>query len=236
MARSKARRGRDNGIVRDYLERVSWRLLDQYRTNVARFIRGKAGVYALYRGDHLYYVGLAKNLMSRVSHHLKDRHAERWDRFSVYLTVDDSHTRPLEALLLRIVDPGGNRVKGRLKGASDLGRKLDRDIANDDADRRAVMMGAKAVQRRRRSKTRRIVGTIALSGLVEKSRPLIGSYKGVVYRARLRKDGRIAFKGKLFDNPTAAAKAIENRTVNGWAFWRIGNTMSSRTTLSSLRR
>jgi type I restriction-modification system DNA methylase subunit len=33
------------------------------------------GVYALYRGNRLYYVGLASNLRSRLNTHLRDRHA-----------------------------------------------------------------------------------------------------------------------------------------------------------------
>jgi hypothetical protein len=60
--------------------------LDEYRDIVRTMIRGKSGVYALYKQDKLYYVGLASNLMTRVNGHLKDRHHGAWDRFSVYLT------------------------------------------------------------------------------------------------------------------------------------------------------
>src|SRR5690348_392910 len=106
-----------NAIVRGHMERVSWRVLEKYRDIVVEFIKGHAGVYALYKGEKLYYVGLARNLMNRVKHHLKDRHKGKWDRFSVYITVEDEHIRPLEALTLRIVNPLGNKVKGGLRGA-----------------------------------------------------------------------------------------------------------------------
>ena len=76
-----------NGIVDEFLERINWRALEDYRANVKEMIHGHAGVYALYKGEKLYYVGLARNLMSRVNQHLKDRHKSKWDTFSVYLTI-----------------------------------------------------------------------------------------------------------------------------------------------------
>ena len=39
---------RANRIVREYLERVSWELLERHRSVVGKMIRGHAGVYALY--------------------------------------------------------------------------------------------------------------------------------------------------------------------------------------------
>ena len=45
-------------------------------------MRGYAGIYALYNGSKLYYVGLTKNLFGRIRWHLKDRHAKRWDNLS----------------------------------------------------------------------------------------------------------------------------------------------------------
>jgi len=101
---------KSKGFVREYLERVSWRVLEKHRPTVRAMIRGHSGIYALYKGDKLYYVGLANNLMGRVNNHLKDRHKGKWDRFSVYLTTDDAHMRPLEALVLRVVDPHGPGV------------------------------------------------------------------------------------------------------------------------------
>ena len=72
------------GVVTAYLEHVSGLMLEEpYRAEVAKLIRGHAGVYALYKRDKLYYVGLATNLMPRVKQHLKDRHARKWETFSV---------------------------------------------------------------------------------------------------------------------------------------------------------
>lgn len=101
-------------LLSEHLEDISWRLLDAYAELVRGLIRRRAGVYALYRGRRLYYVGLASNLMGRLKGHLRDRHRGLWDRFSVYLTTDHEHMKELESLILRIVRPAGNKVSGGL--------------------------------------------------------------------------------------------------------------------------
>src|SRR4030043_614278 len=92
-------------LVCQHLENISREALEKYQNIVQRYVRRRQGVYALYRRNKLYYVGLASNLRSRLSHHLRDRHGDSWDRFSVYLTIGDSHLQELEALILRIVQP-----------------------------------------------------------------------------------------------------------------------------------
>lgn len=50
------------------------------------------------------------------------------------------------------------------------------------------------------------------------------TYKAKVYRLRIvRVEGGVGFKlgGKLYQTPTAAAKAVVGRDVNGWVFWGI---------------
>src|SRR5688500_14618551 len=96
---------RSPDLLIGFLEQISWRVLDEYRESGRDVIRRKSGVYALYKHDKLYYVGLASNLMGRVNGHLKDRHRGAWDRFSVYLTTNRADIKPLESLLLRIARP-----------------------------------------------------------------------------------------------------------------------------------
>ena len=101
---------KQKSLVLQHLEDISWRVLEDYLQVIKDMIRGRAGVYALYRRKKLYYVGLATNLMGRLKSHLKDRHHGSWDRFSVYLTMKDEHMKELESLLLRIVNPVGNKT------------------------------------------------------------------------------------------------------------------------------
>src|SRR6266849_8532644 len=110
-------------LVWQHLENVSRDLLEQNQEIVRHHLRHRQGVYALYRRGEIYCVGLAGNLRSRLAHHLKDRHHESWDRFSVYLTIGDSHLRALESLILRIVKPAGNKLKGKFAKSEDLRRR-----------------------------------------------------------------------------------------------------------------
>jgi hypothetical protein len=107
-------------LVVEHLEGISRAAISRFPELVTEFARGKSGVYALYKGESLYYVGLAKNLRSRLHHHLRDRHAEEWNRFSIYLTRDDEHLKELESLVLRIASPKGNRTSGKFMESRDL--------------------------------------------------------------------------------------------------------------------
>src|SRR5262245_64171457 len=83
-------------LVSQHLENISHEALSKYQDVIRSYVRGRQGIYALYRKNELYYVGLAGNLRSRLKSHLRDRHKKLWDRFSVYLTIGDSHLRSEE--------------------------------------------------------------------------------------------------------------------------------------------
>ena len=57
-------------LLTAYLEDVSARTLETYRDLVRDIVDREHGLYALYKGKSLYYVGLASNLRSRVDRHL----------------------------------------------------------------------------------------------------------------------------------------------------------------------
>lgn len=222
-------------IVREYLERVSWRVLEKWRPTIVSLMRGHAGIYALYKGDKLYYVGLAKNLMGRVNHHLKDRHKGKWDRFSVYLTVNDGHMRSLEALVLRIVDVSGNRQKGRLASAQDLARTLKRNAEEQARDEAANLLGGRYIRHRRRLKIRKSDGVQGLRGLVERRLPLRAWHKGKLFRASLRRDGRIRYLKRDYESPSKAAEIAIKGPANGWHFWHYRDEKRKWVKLAKLR-
>src|SRR5262245_32552291 len=184
---------RSNHLLLGFVEQISWRVLDQYRDIVKDLIRKKSGVYALYKQDKLYYVGLASNLMGRVNGHLRDRHRGAWDRFSVYLTADRDHIKPLESLLLRIAKPAGNRVSGGFGGPINLYRTLHRAMSDADADRRARILGGHVARRLRRRRMRDARGTLVLAGLVDRRVALRARWKRRRLKATLRRDGYISF-------------------------------------------
>ena len=107
-------------VVTAHLEDISGSVLEKYQSQVRSLIKGRSGIYALYRNNNLYYVGLASNLMRRLKQHLRDHHMKKWNRFSVYVTVHDDHMKELESLLLRIVNPRGNRQTGKMSNSKNL--------------------------------------------------------------------------------------------------------------------
>jgi hypothetical protein len=107
-------------LVIEHLEGISRTAIKRYPEIVTEFARRKSGVYALYKGNTLHYVGLAKNLRTRLRDHLTDRHAQEWDRFSIYLTQGNEHLKELESLVLRIAMPKGNRVAGKFAESRNL--------------------------------------------------------------------------------------------------------------------
>jgi len=223
-------------LVLHHLEDVSWRIMEEYSQLIREMIRRRSGVYALYRKNRLYYVGLASNLMGRLKTHLRDRHRGAWDRFSVYLTVRDDHMKDLESLVLRMVSPAGNKVKGKLTGAANLRPQLNQQMRDHDADRRALLLGGQVARRRRRAKTRNTKGTRILSGLVERRIPLRGLRNGRTYKASLHIDGTIRYKNGLYASPTAAGKKALGRICNGWWFWRYRNNLGKWVHLKNLRK
>ena len=128
MKTRKTGRQHREGLVYGHLERVSRDLLKDHYSIVRRYIGRGSGIYALYNKERLTYVGLASALSGRIKAHLRDRHRESWDRFSIYLTVRDQHIKELESLLLRIAKPKSNVQSGRLSGSRDLKMKLQQAI------------------------------------------------------------------------------------------------------------
>jgi hypothetical protein len=214
---------RSEQILEGYLEQLSGKIMAQYRDLLRSMIRGRSGVYALYKGERLYYVGLATNLMGRINGHLRDRHKGLWTRFSVYLTArsDQPHVRELEALLLRIASPNGNRVSGRIRHAQNLSRSLAAEMAKRDAERRDQLLGGFAAKRKRRKQLRSGKGATALQGIAGRRVLLRGALKGESYRATLRADGQVRYGKRLFKSPSAAATPATGRRKNGWWFWRV---------------
>jgi hypothetical protein len=214
----------NKNLVIQHLENISWEVLESHRDVVQKFIRGKAGVYALYKKKNLYYVGLAKNLMWRIKHHLKDRHKGSWDRFSVYLTVHDEHMKELESLILRMVVPKGNKIKGQFANSQNLRPIINLNIKERDDSIRAKLLGGIFEQKNRIHKLKNRAKKNYYSGILNKRMALQGNSNGKTYKATLRKDGMFSHKNKLYPSPTAAAKAATGKKViNGRWFWKYKN-------------
>lgn len=231
--------GRRQQLVCQQLENASSDVLEKYPDVISHYMRRRNGVYALYRRERLYYVGLATNLRSRLKQHLRDRHRGLWDRFSVYLTIGSHHIREMESLLLRILRPVGNKQNGRFVRCEDLAKRLSREIEAIEREERINMLG-----QRRRAEAKRArdsaSGTPVLAAYVTSIRRnrLRGQHKGMVVRARVRNDGAIivrGFKGRRFKSPSLAARHVVKHPKNGWQFWHYERSPGEWVQLKHLR-
>jgi len=235
MARPKKR-----ALVSQYLERVSHEALELYRDVLKEYTRHRDGVYALYRADRLYYVGLARDLRKRVNQHLKDHHKGAWDRFSMYLTIGDDHIRELESLVLRIVRPKGNKQVGKFARAVDLQRTL-RQKAKQKSQQKIDEIFSRKVLDKRANAVRALPDEgkrPVLAGFGIRPTRLRGTFKGKKCLARVLKNGTITVKGQRFNSPSMAARhAIgQMRAINGWWFWHYERAPNDWVRLRELRR
>lgn len=228
-------------LVCQHLENIARKALEQHQEIIRDYVRNRHGVYALYRRGRLYYVGLASNLRIRLGHHLKDRHADSWDRFSIYLTVGDEHLRELESLLLRIVKTPGNKQKGKFPKSEDLCRRFRRDMKKDWDQQMQEMFGipvnqpdpAKIHATKHQPEGRRPILADHITGPMT----LRARHKGKTIRAFVRKTGVIFFDGKHFTSPSlAGAHAVKRPTCNGWTFWHYERAPGDWVPLDTLRK
>jgi hypothetical protein len=229
-------------IVTGHLEKISSGVFEDYPQQVTGLIRQGQGVYALYRRDKLYYVGLASDLRSRIKWHLRDKHKGKWDRFSLYMIRKTDHIREVEALLVRIAEPRGNRVRGKLGRSKNLVRELQRAVKQQqEVDRNRIFGQRKrrirAAKHKRKRQKRAPGADLPLKGLLRNGQGIYAEYKGKSYHAVVYSSGLIRFDRRMYETPSAAGMAIVNRrTCNGWAFWKYKDKTGQLLPLAALRK
>jgi len=227
-------------LVTQHLEKIDRHALEEYQDIVRRYVRGRQGVYALYRDNKLYYVGLAGNLRNRLKQHLKDRHSESWNRFSVYLTIGDSHLKELESLILRIVTPSGNKQRGKLMKSEDLREKFRRAIRELHRKREDKIIGGIPgdIDPIRENLPQDKSGRVpVLSVYTNRPKILRAKFKRITIWAHIRKDGSIRCNGEVYLSPSlAAAAACKRKTCNGWTFWSYERSPGDWVKIDELRK
>jgi hypothetical protein len=224
-------------LVSQHLENISHEALSKYQDVIRSYVRGRQGIYALYRKNELYYVGLAGNLRSRLKSHLRDRHKKLWDRFSVYLTIGDSHLKELESLILRTVKPSGNHQSGKFIKSENLRGKLSRDLRARQRQEINWVIGRSTspIPKHRRQKVVQ-KGAPILCAYINRSTKLRATFQGKLVRARVRRNGVIRYQTKDYTSPSQAASAVVKRTANGWTFWKYERAPGDWVRLNELRR
>ena len=219
MTKKKMKR-RARAIIQGHLEKISSRIFDQNRKQISEIIERHQGIYALYRKDKLYYVGLATDLRRRINWHLRDKHEGKWTHFSLYILRRSEHLREVEALVLRIADPTGNYAKGKLKGSKDLRRSLKALLRKDYKKFIDDLLGG-GEEANKKSKREKVKGKAAkrerpLQGKFPGGKVIYASYKGKDYKAWVRANGGIRYNGRTYDSPSGAGKGIRKKETDGW--------------------
>ena len=225
-------------LVCQHLENISREALEKHQAIIRAYVRGRQGVYALYRRGKLYYVGLATNLRNRLKHHLRDRHGASWDRFSVYFTIGDCHLRELEALILRTVKPAGNKQKGKFAKSEDLCRRFRKDMRQSFQIEMNDVFSEPRVKCKRSESLPHSDGRKAvLAEYISGPMVLRSKHKGKIVMARVRRDGKVRFAGKVYTSPSVAgAAACKRRTCNGWTFWQYERAPGDWVKIDALRK
>ena len=251
MKRRKAR-SVSTRLVMGYLERISSGVFDRYSKLITGLVGGKHGIYALYRNNTLYYVGLATDLRKRLNHHLVDRHKGKWNYFSLYFVRKERLLKEMESLTIRIAYPKGNKSRGKFGTAPDLRKALKSRMKAEIVGEIGTLLGgtaphggsskgksAKMIKAgKMAAETRRKTGAqIPLRGLLGQA-PIRGNSKGKSHAAWVYPSGRIRVRGlgKMFDSPSGAAKAVSGNSVDGWLFWRYRNSKGEWVPLHELRK
>ena len=253
MARGKKKRRRVRGLVVGHLERVSGDVFDSRSDAITELAGNRPGIYALYKNNALYYVGLARKLRlrGRVKSHLRDRHRGKWNSFSMYFVRSERYLKDLESLAIRIAYPKGNKARGKFGGAPDLRRMLRKKMLHSAREEIDALMGRisrpvdgelapRSISARKAWKTRHkeeANHVPVLKGLLT-DKALRMHYKGKKYRAWINRSGtiRLAHTGEVFDSPSGAAKAIRKQQSSGWYWWEFKNNQGEWQRLQELRR
>jgi len=227
-----ARKG--SHLVVQHLEAAHSRVLEHYKQVLREFLKGRHGIYALYKRTRLYYVGLASNLRSRLRHHLKDRHAGLWDRFSLYITSTHDHLRELEALALRIAAPKGNKSRTKFARSQNLKKYFRRRIAESQRLELDELFSISEEA----TPPPKAGPRSELQSLVTRKLPIRMDFKGKRYRASIKADGTIRFKGRRFTSPSVAAYKASGsgHAMNGWFLWKYERAPGEWVYLDKLRR
>lgn len=238
---AKRRKGKHSSrpIVSGYLEKVSANIFDRFKEEIISVISGHQGVYALYRKNKLYYVGLATDLKNRISHHLLDRHQGKWTHFSLYMIRREEHTRELESLLLRIAYPAGNSVRGKLRTINLLPKLKSQIKERSRQEIEDIFKGYKLFDRKKGKHRRKhkIKNFNELRGRFSQGKVLHANYKGKEYKAWVYSNGRIKVDGQIFDSPSLAGLAVtKKKTMNGWRFWKYKDKTGDLVYIDNLRK
>ncbi len=95
-----------------------------FEDGLKKIMRRSSGIYALYKNEDLYRVGLTKDLMWRMKGYRKGSHAGKWNKFVIFRIRREDLLKDIETLILNLTNPPGNKTSGRVPKDADINRVL----------------------------------------------------------------------------------------------------------------
>jgi len=134
--RTTRKRSSKGILLKGMSGRLPSRILENsmFRKRLYDIMHRYAGIYALYKGNTLYYTGLTRNLFGRINWHLKDRHAGKWDHFIIFRIKRVPYLKDIETLVHHLVDTRGNKSKGKVPRDADINRILRDELRERERD------------------------------------------------------------------------------------------------------
>ena len=132
MARKREKKKRGN-LIKHYLQEVKSTSFGAIGPQIKKILRGQPGIYALYKRDKLYYVGLASDLYWRLKNHTWNRHKNKWDKFTAFIIAKGRYLKDIETMLHTISEPPANVWKGKFKHHYEYDKKI-RSMVKDAFD------------------------------------------------------------------------------------------------------
>lgn len=126
------KRSKKGALIKGMTRKLPRALIEDttFRKQLKEIMRGYAGIYALYKKNKLYYVGLASNLFWRIHWHQRDRHAQKWDSFVIFRIKRVGYLKDIETIVLHLIDTPGNQVKGKVPRDADIHRIIKRVVSD----------------------------------------------------------------------------------------------------------
>lgn len=244
MAKTKKKTRKSKPIVEAYLERIGQKVFKDFSSVITGLIRGNQGIYALYKKDKLYYIGLAGNLKIRIKHHLNDKHKNCWTHFSLYIISKQEHIKEFESVILRVAYPKGNSVRGKLSRAENLRPTLKIGLKKEWERQIDGIIGGRKKEVVNKTKTKKSTLKVKskdkpLKGMFPGGKMIYAAYKGKEYKAWVLPNGIIKLipSKQKFNSPSLAGIAVtKTKTINGWKFWKYKNQKNQLVYIDTLRK
>jgi len=125
-SKGKNKSSTKGNLIKGMSKRLPSEILESplFKQRLREIMKHYAGIYALYQGENIYYIGLTTNLLGRIKWHLKDQHAGKWNSFIIFRIQRVRLLKDIETLIHHLVKAPGNKVKGKVPKDADLNRVL----------------------------------------------------------------------------------------------------------------